>query len=471
MNNVVERVKKLPSYGPELNEMWNKERESFSTKIIVLDDDPTGVQTVHGVPVFTDWDMDTIEEVFKEDRQLVFILTNSRAFSVSETTQVHKDIAQRIAQVSERLGQPFLLVSRGDSTLRGHYPLETVTLKETIEEQSTLCYDGEIILPFFKEGGRETIDDVHYVKQGEAYIPAGETEFAKDRMFGFSSSNLRDWIEEKTDGEFKRESVHSISLDELRALNVDAITEKLMKLKNFEKLIVNAVTEDDVKVFSIALLRAIKLGKNYLFRTAASFTKVIGDIASKPYLEANDLLRENSPYGGLVVIGSHVQKSTEQLNRLKEKKSLHFIEFSCNLVIDESLFNEEIKRVQHEINEKVSKGTTTVVYTSRERLDLGEGRGEEELALSVRISSAVTQFVNRCHPQPRFVIAKGGITSSDVGTLGLKVKKAEVLGQIAPGVPVWKTGKESVFPAIPYVIFPGNVGEVDTLKEVVEKLQ
>ncbi|MCZ2258545.1 hydroxyacid dehydrogenase [Sporosarcina sp. G11-34] len=451
--------------------MWNKERESFSTKIIVLDDDPTGVQTVHGVPVFTDWDMDTIEEVFKEDRQLVFILTNSRAFSVSETTQVHKDIAQRIAQVSERLGQPFLLVSRGDSTLRGHYPLETVTLKETIEEQSTLCYDGEIILPFFKEGGRETIDDVHYVKQGEAYIPAGETEFAKDRMFGFSSSNLRDWIEEKTDGEFKRESVHSISLDELRALNVDAITEKLMKLKNFEKLIVNAVTEDDVKVFSIALLRAIKLGKNYLFRTAASFTKVIGDIASKPYLEANDLLRENSPYGGLVVIGSHVQKSTEQLNRLKEKKSLHFIEFSCNLVIDESLFNEEIKRVQHEINEKVSKGTTTVVYTSRERLDLGEGRGEEELALSVRISSAVTQFVNRCHPQPRFVIAKGGITSSDVGTLGLKVKKAEVLGQIAPGVPVWKTGKESVFPAIPYVIFPGNVGEVDTLKEVVEKLQ
>jgi len=471
VNNVVARVKQLPSYGPVLNEMWKKERESFSTKIIVLDDDPTGVQTVHGVPVFTDWDMDTIEEVFKEDRQLVFILTNSRAFSVSETTQVHKDIAQRIAQVSERLGQPFLLVSRGDSTLRGHYPLETVTLKETIEEQSTLHYDGEVILPFFKEGGRETIDDVHYVKQGEAYIPAGETEFAKDRMFGFSSSNLRDWIEEKTDGEFKRESVHSISLDELRALNIDAITEKLMRIKNFEKLIVNAVTEDDVKVFSVALLRAIKCGKNYLFRTAASFTKVIGDISSKPYLEEKDLLHEDSPYGGLVVIGSHVQRSTEQLNRLKEKKSLHFIEFSCNLVIDESLFNEEIERVQREINEKVSKGTTTVVYTSRERLDLGEGRGEEELALSVRISSAVTQFVNRCHPQPRFVIAKGGITSSDVGTIGLKVKKAEVLGQIAPGVPVWKTGKESVFPAIPYVIFPGNVGEVDTLKEVVEKLQ
>ncbi|QUW24051.1 hydroxyacid dehydrogenase [Sporosarcina sp. Marseille-Q4063] len=451
--------------------MWNKERESFSTKIIVLDDDPTGVQTVHGIPVFTDWNIETIEEVFKEERQLVFILTNSRAFSVLETTQVHTDIAQRIAQVSERLGQPYLLVSRGDSTLRGHYPLETEILKETIEKQSTLRFDGEILLPFFKEGGRETIDDVHYVKQGDKYIPAGETEFAKDRMFGFSNSNLRDWIEEKTNGVFKRASVQSITLDELRALDIDAIVEKLMHLKNFEKLIVNAVTEEDVKAFSIALLRAIKSGKIYLYRTAASFTKVIGDISSKPYLEAKDLLHEDSPYGGLVVIGSHVQKSTDQLNRLKEKESLHFIEFACNLVVENNLFNEEIKRVQHEVNAKISEGTTVVVYTSRERLDLGEGRGEEELALSVKISNAVTQFVNQCHPQPRFVIAKGGITSSDVGTIGLKVKKAEVLGQIAPGVPVWKTGEESVFPEIPYVIFPGNVGEVDTLKEVVEKLQ
>jgi len=117
--------------------MWDKERESFSTKIIVLDDDPTGVQAVHGIPVFTDWNTETIEEVFKDERQLVFILTNSRAFSVMETKQVHRDIAGSIAQVSDRLSQPYLLVSRSDSTLRGHYPLETEVLRETIEKQST----------------------------------------------------------------------------------------------------------------------------------------------------------------------------------------------------------------------------------------------------------------------------------------------------------------------------------------------
>ncbi len=469
--DIVKRVYDLPSYGSELNTIWNKERNSFLTKIIVLDDDPTGVQTVHGVPVFTDWDSETIEAVFKEDRQLVFLLTNSRAFSVKETTKVHEDIAKRIAQVSKRLNQPFLLVSRGDSTLRGHYPLETETLKQTIEQNSSLRYDGEIILPFFKEGGRETIDDIHYVKQNDVYIPAGETEFAKDRMFGFSNSNLLDWVEEKTDGAFKRDSVVSISLDELRALDFESIVQKILTLENFGKLIVNAVTEDDVKVFSIALLRAINLGKNYLFRTAASFTKVIGNISSKPYLESEDLFQEESSYGGLVVIGSHVQKSTEQLNRLKVKESLHFIEFHCNLVVDDTQFKEEIKRVQLEVNKKIAEGITVVVHTSRERIDLGKGRGEEELALSVEISRAVTQFVNHCHPQPRYVIAKGGITSSDVGTNGLEVKKAEVLGQIAPGVPVWKTDQESIFPTIPFVIFPGNVGEADTLKEVIEKLE
>ncbi|MBS4178684.1 four-carbon acid sugar kinase family protein [Lederbergia citrea] len=466
-----ERVSNLPAYGPELENTWKQERSSFTQKIIVLDDDPTGVQTVHGIPVFTDWSEETIMDMFEEERQMAFLLTNSRAFSTEKTRQVHTDIAERIARVSQKLNQPFLLISRGDSTLRGHYPLETVVLKETLEKESSLHYDGEIILPFFKEGGRETIDDVHYVKQGDHYTPAGETEFAKDRMFGFKSSNMKEWVEEKTAGEYKKDSVVSISLDELRALNFTAMTDKLMRLKDFQKLIVNAVTEEDVKAFSIALLRAIKAGKNYLYRTAASFTKVIGDISSNPYLTKNDLLTEANPNGGLIVVGSHVQKTTDQLNRLKELSSVHFIEFNIHLVMDEIKFAAEITRIQQLVNNKIAEGTTVCVYTSRKRLDLEDGRKEEELALSVKISNAVTQFVHECNPQPRFVIAKGGITSSDVGTIGLEVKKAEVIGQIAPGVPVWKTGEDSIFPHIPYIIFPGNVGEDDTLKKVVIELE
>ena len=90
--------------------------------------------------------------------------------------------------------------------------------------------------------------------------------------------------------------------------------------------------------------------------------------------------------------------------------------------------------------------------------------------MSVKISDAVQSLVGRLSITPSFVIAKGGITSSDVGTKALAVKKANVLGQIKPGIPVWQTGEESKFPLTPYVIFPGNVGEISTLKEAVEVL-
>ncbi|WP_153722797.1 four-carbon acid sugar kinase family protein [Sporosarcina cascadiensis] len=462
------RIEQLPSYDGKLQSLWEIERASFEQKIIVLDDDPTGVQTVHGVPVYTDWSLETIQAMFQEPRQLVFLLTNSRAFSVEETTKVHKQIGERIAAVSKKMNQDFVLISRSDSTLRGHFPLETEVLKETLEREYEV--NGEILIPFFKEGGRETIDDVHYVKQEGRYIPAGETEFAKDRMFGFTKSNLKDYIAEKTNNEYPANSVLSISLEELRALDFASIEEKLMRLEQFGKMVVNAVSEEDLKVFTIALIRVLQRGRHFLFRTAASFTKVIGDISSRPYLTAEELMKQESATGGLILIGSHVQKTTDQLKELQALDSIDFIEFNCQLVVDNGQFDEEIERVQQRINKKVAEGITVCVYTSRSRIDLGAGRQEEELALSVKISAAVTQFVQHCDPQPAFVLAKGGITSSDVGTKGLAVKKAEVAGQIAPGIPVWKTGEESRFPGIPYIIFPGNVGESDTLRNVAEIL-
>lgn len=471
MHNIENRINSLPSYDDRLMNEWEKVRPSFTHKIIVLDDDPTGVQTVHDIPVFTDWADKDIEEVFQEERQMVFILTNSRAFSETKTTEVHQDIARRVAEESKKTNMPFILISRGDSTMRGHYPLETEVLKETLEAHSNLTYDGEIIMPFFKEGGRLTVDDVHYIKQADNYLPAGDSEFAKDRMFGFKSSNLRDYIDEKTEGQYPKEEVISISLDELRSLDIDAILNKLSQTNNFDKVVVNAVTEDDVKAFSIALLQAIEQGKNFLYRTAASFTKVIGDVSSRPYLTKEELIQSSNKNGGLIVIGSHVQKTTDQLNELKELDEVAFVEFKVSVVKDKQAFDQEIARVQAFIDDHLSKGQTVCIYTSRERLDLGEGMQEEELALSVKISDAVTQFVNECQAVPRYVIAKGGITSSDVGTKGLEVKKAEVAGQITAGVPVWKTGETSKFPNIPYIIFPGNVGENDTLKKVVEHLE
>ncbi|RKD73488.1 uncharacterized protein YgbK (DUF1537 family) [Sinobaca qinghaiensis] len=460
-----------PINEEKINTLWKAERASFSHQIIVLDDDPTGVQAVHGVSVYTDWTKEIIEEGFEETGNIFFILTNSRALDSKETEHLHKTIAERIERVSAQKKVPYLIISRGDSTLRGHYPLETEVLKDTLEKQTDSKVDGEIILPYFKQGGRLTIDNVHYVKQGEKLIPAGKTEFAEDRTFGFTSSHLGEWVQEKTEGRYKKDKAIYISLASLRGLQIEAITDQLLAVQNFNKVIVNAVEEADVRVFTIALMRALRQNKKFLYRTAATFTKIIGDISEKALLEKKDLLSAESQKGGLIVIGSHVKKTTQQLEALMELGDLRFIHFDSHLIVEPEVFQKEVESVQKQVDDGLKEGITTVVYTNRERLDMGEGRKEEELKQSVRISDALTSIVRNAASSPAYILAKGGITSSDVGTKGLGVRKATVKGQIAPGIPVWETKEESLFPYIPYIIFPGNVGEIDTMKKIVMMLE
>lgn len=189
---------------------------SFPGKVIALDDDPTGVQTIHDIHVYTDWSEKSIEGGFLSQEKLFFLLTNSRAFTEEKTKKVHTEIAKRIAKISKKTGIPFLLISRGDSTLRGHYPLETDTLRDTLEKELSITFDGEILCPYFREGGRFTIDDIHYVKQGGDLIPCSETEFAKDAAFGYHASNLKAYIEEKTKGKYPADKAVSIPLSLLR---------------------------------------------------------------------------------------------------------------------------------------------------------------------------------------------------------------------------------------------------------------
>ena len=470
--NVQETFSSLPTLPQAdlVNEMLAKELKEFNKKIVVLDDDPTGVQTVHKISVFTDWSAESIEAGFAEQNSMFFILTNSRGFTAQETEKAHEEIAKIVQETAKKFNREFIIISRGDSTLRGHYPLETEVLKDTVEELSTTKFDGEVIIPFFQEGGRFTINNIHYVQYDEELVPAGETEFAKDRTFGYSASNLAEWAEEKSNGAYKTENMTYISLDSLRALDIETIEQQLLKVENFNKVIVNAVDYTDVKIFAIALIRAMNKGKNFMFRSAAALTKVIGGVSDKNLLTQAELMTERTSNGGLVIIGSHVKKTTEQFEELKKSDTVEFIEFNVHLVLEPAKFEKELDRVVETTNKLIIEGKNVAVYTRRERLDLGEDKKEEELKLSVKISDAVTSIVKRLEVRPSFIIAKGGITSSDVGTNGLAVKRATVAGQIRPGIPVWKTGSESKFPGISYVIFPGNVGTKTDLREVVEML-
>ena len=331
--------------------------------------------------------------------------------------------------------------------------------------------DGEVLFPFFKEGGRFTIDNTHYVKYGDELVPAAQTEFAKDKTFGYTHSSIPEYVEEKTKGAYKAENVTCIALEDLRALNIDKITEQLTNVKDFNKVCVNAIDYCDVKAFCIALYRAMAAGKSFMFRTAAGFVKVVGGVTDIPLLTRKEMVVKETDNGGIVVVGSHTAKTTAQLEELLKLDNVVPVEFKSSLVLDgDEAFYNEVKRCVAEEEKIIASGKTAVCFTERKLLTVENDTKESALIRSVKISDGVQRLVGDLSITPAFVIAKGGITSSDVGTKALKVKCANVMGQIKPGIPVWQTGSESRFPQTPYVIFPGNVGEVTTLREAVEVL-
>lgn len=451
-----------------IDKLLRKEIVNNKKKIVVLDDDPTGVQTVHDISVYTNWDKESMAQGFAEENNLFYILTNSRGFTAEQTKKVHHEIAKVIDEVSKETGKEYIFISRSDSTLRGHYPLETEILKEEYEKNTGKIIDGEIICPFFKEGGRFTINNVHYVKYGDKLIPANETEFAKDSTFGYTAKTMPAYVEEKTKGKYKAEDVCCIPLEDLRNVDIDKIEHILEAVKGFNKIIVNAVDYVDIKVFCVALYRAMAKGKVFMFRTAAAIVKVMGGISDQPLLTKDKMVTSETNNGGVIIVGSHTDKTSRQVEALRELKEIEFVEMDVSLVKDEEAFQKEVERCLEREENCIRQGKTVCCYTTRTLITADTGDKEDELRLSVRISDAVQSLVGKLQITPQFVIAKGGITSSDIGTKALKVKKANVLGQIKPGIPVWQTGEESKFPQIPYVIFPGNVGEDTTLKETVE---
>lgn len=437
-------------------------------KIIVLDDDSTGTQTVHGVNAYTGYDKASINEGFSSNERIFYLLTDSRGFSANKTRREHLRLTQDIVNAARAAGKDFMIVSRGDSTLRGHFPLETDTIAEVLD-QNGLPVDGVIFVPFLPEGGRVTIDNVHYVLTHNKYIPAGETEFAKDPTFGYENSNLKRWVEEKTQGRIPRGDVEAITLEELRG-NLDDAQRKLLNAQNGQIIIVNAVEYTDLEAFVIALTSAIAKGKRFLFRSAAALPRVLAGISEQDYLSADQLCERHSMHGGLVAIGSHTAKTNQQLKQLLMLDNTEAVEFNSDLALDPQKMVNEIKRASAKAGQAIFAGRTAVLYTKRDPLVPEDMSSEEKLALSVNIAGAFTEVVRRISVRPAFVIVKGGMTAAKIVQKALGAKRARVLGQASAGVPVWQLGGESRYPNLPYIIFPGNLGKSGDLKDLVEKL-
>ncbi|MCJ7551050.1 MAG: GNAT family N-acetyltransferase [Anaerolineae bacterium] len=467
-----------PEWPEDLLPQIQTQVRAANKKLIVLDDDPTGNQTVHGVAVLTDWSVPILTVALREPTPVVYILTNSRSMPLTEAQDLNSRIVRNLKTAQTATGRDFAIISRSDSTLRGHYPGETDVLAQELGGR----IDAVLLVPFFAEGGRLTAGDVHYVAQGDALVPAAATEYARDATFGYTHSDLRDWVCEKHAGAIARDDVATISLSDIRSGGPRAVSAKLMTLgaklgsrtaspeTPHTVCIVNAVSYRDLEVVVAGLLQAEAAGKRFLYRTAASFVRVRGGIAPRALLTHADLgLSPGRPRGGLVVVGSHVQTTTRQVQSALALTGIRKIEVSVPSLLDADLREREISRAAGRIEGFIAKGQDALVCTSREVITATAAL--DSISIGRRTSRALVEIVRRINTRPAWIIAKGGITSSDVATEGLGVRRVEVLGQAVPGVPVWRTGPESRWPNGIFVVFPGNVGDDQAVARMIAVLR
>ena len=147
-----------PEWPQDLMPAIREHLAKCPSKVVVLDDDPTGTQTVHDIPVLTEWSHESLERALREPGPGFYILTNSRAFPTPEACRINQEIGERLQAIASTLGIEVVCISRSDSTLRGHFP----------DEVTALSANTPILLcPFFEAGGRYTIGDVHYVADGD----------------------------------------------------------------------------------------------------------------------------------------------------------------------------------------------------------------------------------------------------------------------------------------------------------------
>jgi len=429
-------------------------------RLVVIDDDPTGAQAIHGVRIFLDWTVDTLRKAIASGEPVFFISTNSRSLSPNEVRNVSLEVGRNLREAAELEGANILLTSRGDSTLRGHFPYEV----EALTSGLSLKPDGIIIVPAFFEGGRYTVDDIHYAEQDGELVAVHLTEFARDPVFGYKNSDLKAWVSEKADGKTGTGDVRSISLKMLRGGGPEAVTGELLKAANGTPVIVNATCYEDLEVLVFGITAAEEKGKKFVYRCAASFIKARGGFEDRPLLTHHDLASGGRP--GLIVIGSYVEKTSRQLKLLLESGLVEGAELHVWKLHKDESRKSEIESVSERVNQKLAAGATTVLYTSRA---VEESRDFRETGST--IMQSLCEVVSRIRHKPGYIIAKGGTTSLELAHTALRMREAYASGQILGGVPVWRPGTEARWPDNPYVVFPGNVGGEDALLRVVKTLE
>jgi len=400
-----------------------------TTRMVVFDDDPTGIQTVHGCLLVTDWSDDNIRMAMRDEVPFFYILTNTRALTAEAARKTLTTALETVIRVNQEFGYRLICVSRSDSCLRGHFPLEPNVMREVLMKHGYKVWPRIPFAPAFIESGRFTIDGTHYLRDGERLIPVSESEFARDNVFGYKHSHLVDYIREKEGNPEDYDIVNAQNYEELNSFR-DAL---FAELEGEECAIV--------------------------IRSSSSLPRSMSGIVDKPFLSREDLgIQANGT--GIFIVGSHVKKTTEQLDYLLKLSGVKGIELSIDDILNHS--DALMSRTLESIKSLSSNGITPVVYTARKEVRIEDVT--QRLSLGQTVSEFLVDIVRRLPVCPNYVVAKGGITSHDILTKGLAVKTARVMGQVINSVPCVMTER------FPYIIFPGNVGGPHSLEEIYKEI-
>jgi uncharacterized protein YgbK (DUF1537 family) len=403
-------------------------------RIAVLDDDPTGSQTVYGVDVVTVFESDELAAGFSEAGSTCFFLTNTRSLAEADAVELNIRIGQMLLALTDRLDAPIDVVSRSDLTLRGHVIAEVRALSAARREATSRGFDGVLLGPAYFEAGRSTAGGMC---TGPGWAPTS-CRPARPSSPATPPSAMRPLTCATSSP--RRAAAQS---GRARSPASPWTTSAWAGRRGWPRsssawpagafVVVNAVEYADLEVVVLGLLEVEAAGRSFLYRSGPSFVQSLAGLDPRDPLQASDIWPAGHPRGhGLVVVGTHVGLTSRQVAVAWDRGGLAEVELAVAAVADPARRDGHVAEATRLVVSALDHSDVLLV-TSRE---LRRGRdAAESLEISRKVSTAVTEVVRGALPaRPAWVVAKGGITSHDVAVRGLGIRRARVLGQLFPGL-------------------------------------
>ncbi len=448
-------------------------------KIIVFDDDPTGSQTVHNCPLLLNFDKEVLLKGIRSSSKLLFLLTNTRAMLPTLAEETIRGICKSLIKVlvnQDLRLEDICFISRGDSTLRGHGVLEPDVLHQELGP-----FDATFHVPAFFEGGRTTVDGIHLLDG----LPVHKSIYSKDKIYSYSTSHLPSWIEEKSKGLIKANTIAHISLEQLNKasssqIGMKSLIDYLLSFSENKTVVVDAQFPDQLKSLAVAV-KSLQSSKRFLFRSSASFINALSGISyhsknSKYFSSLRIKGNSTLPKPGIVLVGSHIELADQQLRTLLKHSNCEGVELPVNKIakiLEESspdVFLPQLeKSFLHQIKNTLSKKKTPVLYTSRGELHFSSLY--QRIDFGISLAKIMARLTANVLNDLGYIISKGGITTNILLSYGLKLNSVNLKGQILPGLSVVLPYEEEKVGPIPILTFPGNLGDHQTLLAAWERMQ